>query len=149
MEALINEYISRELVQDASLLPLGNAAPLLETGIVDSLGLLRLVVFIQQQFGITVDDADLVPENFDSVEAISSYLRSRDGGRANQAGGPGEQTGRPAPAGGGTGGAAPGRARATRGGAAGAWSSGTTSARPKSAGWPGTSSGSAAARSST
>jgi acyl carrier protein len=85
VEALINEYISRELVQDASLLPLGNTTPLLETGIVDSLGLLRLVVFIQQQFGITVDDVDLVPENFDSVEAISAYLRSRDGGRTNQA----------------------------------------------------------------
>ena len=38
MEALINEYISRELVQDASLLPLGNTTPLLETGIVGSLG---------------------------------------------------------------------------------------------------------------
>jgi acyl carrier protein len=87
VEALINEYISRELVQDASLLPLGDTTSLLETGIVDSLGLLRLVVFIQEQFGITVDDVDLVPENFDSVAAISAYLRSRDGGRKSQAAG--------------------------------------------------------------
>jgi acyl carrier protein len=84
VEAIINDYISRELVQDASMLPLGNATSLLETGILDSLSLLRLVVFTQERFGITVDDVDLVPENFDSVDAICAYLRSRDG--ASQAG---------------------------------------------------------------
>jgi len=84
MEAVINDYISRELVQDAGLLPLGNATSLLETGVLDSLSLLRLVVFIQERFGITVDDVDLVPENFDSVDAICAYLRSQEG--ASQAG---------------------------------------------------------------
>jgi acyl carrier protein len=81
MESVINDYISRELVQDASLLPLGNATSLLETGVLDSLSLLRLVVFIQQRFGFTVDDVDLIPEHFDTVDAICAYLRSRDGGK--------------------------------------------------------------------
>jgi len=89
LEAVINDYISRELVQDATLLPLGNATPLLDTGILDSLGLLRLVVFIQERFGIVVDDLDLVPEHFASVDAICAYLSSRTGGRAGQAGGHG------------------------------------------------------------
>lgn len=86
MEAVINDYISKELVQDSSMLPLGNATSLLETGILDSLSLLRLVVFVQEQFGITVDDTDLVPEHFDTVDAICAYLRSQDGGKAAQAG---------------------------------------------------------------
>ena len=68
MEAVINDYISRELVQDASLLPLENTTQLLETGILDSLSLLRLVIFVQEQFGIVVDDLDLVPEHFASVD---------------------------------------------------------------------------------
>jgi acyl carrier protein len=89
VEAVINDYISRELVQDAGLLPLGNETSLLETGILDSLSLLRLVVFVQQRFGITVDDVDLVPEHFDSVDAICAYLRSRAGGKVGQAGGNG------------------------------------------------------------
>ncbi len=89
MEAVINDFISRELVQDASVLPLGNTTSLLETGILDSLSLLRLVVYIQERFGIPVDDVDLVPENFDSVDAICAYLRSREGGRAGQAAGRG------------------------------------------------------------
>ena len=89
MEAVINDYISRELVQDATQLPLGNATPLLETGILDSLGLLRLVVFIQERFGIVVDDLDLVPEHFASVDTICAYLRSSTGGRVARAGGNG------------------------------------------------------------
>jgi acyl carrier protein len=89
LEAVINEYISKELVQDASLLPLGNATSLFETGVLDSLGLLKLVVFVQERFGIVVDDVDLVPEHFDSVDAISAYLRSRNEKSAAQAGGHG------------------------------------------------------------
>ncbi|HYZ56057.1 MAG TPA: phosphopantetheine-binding protein [Streptosporangiaceae bacterium] len=84
MEAVINDYISRELIQDATLLPLGNATSLLETGVLDSLSLLRLVLFLQERFGIVVDDVDLVPEHFASVDAICAYLRSRAGGRAGQ-----------------------------------------------------------------
>ena len=89
METVINDYISREVVQDAALLPLGNATSLLETGILDSLGLLRLVVFVQERFGVTVDDVDLIPENFESVDAICAYLRSRDAEGAGRAAGHG------------------------------------------------------------
>jgi acyl carrier protein len=89
LEAVINEYISREFVQDPRLLPLGNATSLLETGILDSLGLLRLVVFLQERFGVALDDVDLVPENFDSIDAICAYARSRGGVSESQAGGHG------------------------------------------------------------
>jgi acyl carrier protein len=86
VEAIINDYISREIVQDPSLLPLANETPLLETGILDSLSLLRLVVFIQERFGIVVDDLDLLPEHFASVDTICTYLRSQIGEGAGQAG---------------------------------------------------------------
>jgi acyl carrier protein len=89
VEAVINDYISREFVRDAALLPLANATPLLETGVLDSLSLLRLVLFVQDRFGIVVADVDLVPEDFASVDAICAYLRSRAGGTAAQAGGHG------------------------------------------------------------
>ena len=81
METIINDYISRELVPDAALLPLANDTSLLESGILDSLSLLRLVVFLEDRFGITMGDADLLPENFASVNAICAYLRSRELGQ--------------------------------------------------------------------
>jgi acyl carrier protein len=86
VEAVINDFISREIVQDPSLLPLGNETPLLETGILDSLSLLRLVVFIQGRFDTVVDDLDLVSEHFASVDAICAYLRSQIREGAAQAG---------------------------------------------------------------
>jgi acyl carrier protein len=77
METVINDYISREFIRDPALLPLANDASLLDSGILDSLSLLRLVVFLEERFGITMGDADLLPENFASVNAICAYLRAR------------------------------------------------------------------------
>ena len=81
METVINDYISQELVPDPALLPLANDTLLLDSGILDSLSLLRLVVFLEERFGITMGDADLLPENFASVNAICAYLRSRELGQ--------------------------------------------------------------------
>ena len=80
METVINDYISRELVQDPALLPLADETSLLDSGILDSLSLLRLVVFLEERFAITMGDADLLPENFASVNAICAYLRAREPG---------------------------------------------------------------------
>ena len=81
MEMVINEYISQELVKDPALLPLADEAPLLDSGILDSLSLLRLVVFVEERFGITMDESDLLPENFASVNAICAHLRAREPGK--------------------------------------------------------------------
>jgi acyl carrier protein len=81
VETIINDYISRELVPDPELLPLSNETLLLDSGVLDSLSLLRLVVFLEERLGISLDDADLLPENFASVDAICAYLRAREPGR--------------------------------------------------------------------
>jgi acyl carrier protein len=78
MESVINDYISREIVQDRALLPLSNEESLLEGGILDSLSLLRLVVFLEEHFKVTVGEADLLPENFENVNTICAYLRSQE-----------------------------------------------------------------------
>jgi len=81
VETVINDYISQELVPDQALLPLANDTPLLESGILDSLSLLRLVVFLEERFAIVMSDADLLPENFASVDTICAYLRAQQSGK--------------------------------------------------------------------
>ncbi len=82
VETVINEYISQELVRDPALLPLADEAPLLDSGILESLSLLRLVIFVEERFGVTMDDdAEMLPEHFASVDAICAYLRSREAGK--------------------------------------------------------------------
>lgn len=77
MESIINAYISRELVDKPELLPLKNDSPLLTSGILDSLSVLKLVLFLEDQFGVVVEAADLIPAHFETVEAICSYLHTQ------------------------------------------------------------------------
>jgi acyl carrier protein len=49
----------------------------LESGLIDSMGVLELVDFLEGQFGIAVEDSELVPENLDSIRNICRYLESK------------------------------------------------------------------------
>ncbi len=51
-----------------------DSADLLESGVMDSLGVLDLVGFLQQEFAVTIEDDDLVPENFRSIECMAHFL---------------------------------------------------------------------------
>lgn len=77
MERLINTYISRELVSNPELLPLHDDTPLIASKILDSLSILKLVMFLEEQFGIEVDPEDVVPEHFETVDAICGLLRTQ------------------------------------------------------------------------
>jgi len=56
---------------------LDDGASLLETGIVDSTGVMELVAFLEEEFNVTVEDSELVPENLDSVNAVCELLGSK------------------------------------------------------------------------
>jgi len=84
MESVIIEYISHELVREPGQLPLKNDTPLLEAGILDSLSLLRLLVFVEEEFQVSVDEFELIPENFNSVNAICAYIRAWQASRVTQ-----------------------------------------------------------------
>ena len=49
----------------------------LEEGIIDSTGVLELVTFLEENFGIQVDDEELIPENLDSINNVSAYLERK------------------------------------------------------------------------
>jgi acyl carrier protein len=63
------------IVSDAS--PIGKTESLIETGIVDSTGLLELVSFIETRYGLEIPDQDLLPENFETIANISTYVAAR------------------------------------------------------------------------
>jgi acyl carrier protein len=53
----------------------------LESGIIDSTGILQLVAFLEKTFKVQVKDEELVPENLDSLHSIAGFLQSKLGGR--------------------------------------------------------------------
>ena len=60
---------------DRSALALDDS--LLGRGIVDSTGMLEIIMFIEEQLGVTVKDEDMIPENLDSVSRIAAFVESR------------------------------------------------------------------------
>ena len=50
---------------------------LLETGVIDSTGVLELVAFIEETYGIKVEDEEIIPENLDSIENVVRYVRGK------------------------------------------------------------------------
>lgn len=74
VELQVRTYILQNFLFTDDSSALNNADSLLGKGIVDSTGALELVQFLEQQFGIKVGDADITPENLDSVNNILAYV---------------------------------------------------------------------------
>ena len=47
---------------------------LLDQGIIDSTGVLEVIMFIETTFGVTVEDSEMLPENLDSIERIGAFV---------------------------------------------------------------------------
>jgi acyl carrier protein len=75
-EARIMEYLKAEVVLDDGAASLTPESPLLN-GAVDSLGLTQLVAFLEEEFQIEVDDADIKEEHFSTVENISRLVSAK------------------------------------------------------------------------
>jgi len=58
----------------------GNDDSLLNNGLIDSLGILEVVAFMEKEFGITVSDEDLLPENFGSVGSLINFIQQKTNG---------------------------------------------------------------------
>jgi acyl carrier protein len=54
-------------------------ASFLEEGIVDSTSILELVLFTEKTYGVSVDDSEITPDNFDSVKKLADFVRSKKG----------------------------------------------------------------------
>ena len=63
----------------ADVKSLSATASLLDQGIVDSTGVLEVIGFIEETFGIIVEDSELVPENLDSIHGIAQFIARKKG----------------------------------------------------------------------
>jgi acyl carrier protein len=54
-------------------------ASLLDRGIIDSTGVLEVIYFIEDTFGIAVEDSEMLPDNLDSIERIANFVTRKKG----------------------------------------------------------------------
>lgn len=73
---VIREFVVTEYLPDTPADELEVDYDLFRNGVVNSLDLLRLISWLKDQFGIPVDELDIVPENFRTVAAIRDFVES-------------------------------------------------------------------------
>jgi acyl carrier protein len=76
------EFISRNFLFDRDGGRLSDDDSFLEKGIIDSTGVLELITFIETNFEVKVDDADVIPQNLDSIRNLVRFVerkRKEDG----------------------------------------------------------------------
>ena len=77
IEKQIRRYIADNFLFSDDGYQLPDDASFLEEGIVDSTGVLELVMFVEETFDVTVEDEEIAPENFDSVAQLAGYVRRK------------------------------------------------------------------------
>ena len=80
VEQQVRDYILENYLFTDDQSALNNGDSFLETGILDSTGILEVIYFIEEDFGIKVEDEEMIPENLDSVDRIVAFI-----GRKQQA----------------------------------------------------------------
>lgn len=80
IEQRLRNFIISELSWNGSAQKLTDDYPLIEGGVIDSLGIFQLVSFVESDFGMEVDDEELVPENFGTIGAIARLVETKQGG---------------------------------------------------------------------
>jgi acyl carrier protein len=79
IQAPLKRYIESQFLFEAgepSLLP---GVDLLSQGILDSMGVLQVVAFIEDSFGVTIHDDEIIPDNFRSLDALTSLVLRKSG----------------------------------------------------------------------
>jgi acyl carrier protein len=73
-EAAIRDFLLQEVLYDRQLKELGPDENLIEKGLLDSLAILKVVGFCEEEFGIAIPDAEVLPDNMESVRAIAGLV---------------------------------------------------------------------------
>jgi len=73
----IQKFILENYLFTSDTGALGLDDSLLGRGIVDSTGMLEIIMFIEEQLGVMVKDGEMIPENLDSVSRIAAFIESK------------------------------------------------------------------------
>lgn len=77
IEQILRQYIAENILFSTKGYPFSDEASLLENGILDSMNVMELVLFLEEKWGIKIEDTEIVPDNFDSVSYLAAFVRSK------------------------------------------------------------------------
>lgn len=77
IEAVIEDFLVNEIMLADNSTKIAPDESLIDLGVLDSLALLRLVMFIEEQFNLVVNDAEVIPENLETLNDIVSFVNKK------------------------------------------------------------------------
>jgi acyl carrier protein len=77
IEQEVRQFLRDNFPLSADGVTLAPEDSLIEVGVIDSTGVLELIEFIEERYGVAIPDHDVLPENLDSVDAIVRYVGAR------------------------------------------------------------------------
>jgi acyl carrier protein len=77
----VEKFLLDEIASGLGKKELGQDENLLEQGIIDSLGILKLVTYLEDEYHIRISDEDIVPENFQSISDMVEFIRVKMAGQ--------------------------------------------------------------------
>jgi acyl carrier protein len=83
VEQAIRDFIAKNLLFSEAGITCTDEASFLQEGIIDSLGVMELVEFVQKTFGIKVEQHEVTQDHFDSVTKLSAFVRQKLGSAKN------------------------------------------------------------------
>ena len=77
MKQELHKFITENFLFGMEDTQLSDEDSLVEKGLIDSTGILELVAFLEEKYGIAIEDTELVPENLDSINAMTTFLNRK------------------------------------------------------------------------
>ena len=77
IEENIRNFIVENFIFEPGQGNFDNTQSFLETGIIDSTGILELVSFIEEHYGIKIEDEELIPDNLDSISNVVRFINKK------------------------------------------------------------------------
>ena len=71
---IVRKFIRKDLAKNSEHLVITDQDNIIMNGMVDSLGLIKIVNFLEERFSIKLKDEDIIPDHFESIESISILL---------------------------------------------------------------------------
>ena len=79
-EEIIRNHIAKNILFNDKGYPYSDDASFVEEGIIDSMNVMELILFVEENFNLEVADEEIVPENFNSVRKMADYIRHKKAG---------------------------------------------------------------------
>jgi len=77
IQETLRTYIAENILYSNKGYTYPDEASFLENGIVDSMNIMEIVMYVEETFGVQADDREIIPDNFDSIASLAAFIEKK------------------------------------------------------------------------